>query len=145
MSQSKSVRPFAPRSSHRLRDAPAHQRTPVEHAFGGEAEVLHIFDEDGVAVFHRGSRFAFGHFALAARLEENGEMDPDRFLPAEGAHNVDVQREGAQPFRAAHDVRDLHFVVIHDGGEMIGRQAVGFEDDVVVELFEFSVVMSPRR
>ena len=38
-----------------------------------------------------------------------------------------------QPLRAADDVRDFHHVVIHHRGQVIGRQAIRFEQDGIIE------------
>ena len=36
------------------------------------------------------------------------------------------------PLLAANDVGDAHLVVVDDDGEVVGREAVGLEDDLVV-------------
>ena len=46
---------------------------------------------------------------------------------AEKLEYLDVQRRGRQPFLAANDGRDVHQCVVDDVGEVVGRQAVRFE------------------
>ncbi len=60
-------------------------------------------------------------------------MNPGRFLPPQRAVNHAVQREGRQPFGSTNNVRDLHQVVVHGGGQVIQRQSVRFDDDVIVQ------------
>jgi len=56
-------------------------------------------------------------------------------FPAESLVEQDVFRRGGDVLAAAHHVRDAHQVVIHHVGEVIGREAVALEQDLVVELF----------
>ena len=54
-------------------------------------------------------------------------------VPAKRLVEQDVQRGTGQPFFAADDVADAHVVVVDDVGEVVGRQAVGFHENLVVE------------
>ena len=60
-------------------------------------------------------------------------MDEDGRGVAEGVVEEEVAGGAGQPFVAAEDVADLHGVVIDDGGEVVGGEAVGLEQDVVVQ------------
>ena len=57
-----------------------------------------------------------------------------RILPAESLIQQIVQGQGREPFLAADDLRDLHQMVVHDVGQVVGRQFVGaFPEHLVVE------------
>jgi hypothetical protein len=61
-------------------------------------------------------------------------MGVGRVFPAEGGVKVDVQGRAADPLVGAQDVADLHEVVVDDIGQVIGRQAVGLQQDGVGDL-----------
>ena len=45
-----------------------------------------------------------------------------------------MQREGRKPFLAADDLGNLHQVVVHDVGQVVGRQFIGpLPEDLVVQ------------
>ena len=44
-----------------------------------------------------------------------------------------VQRGGRQPFFTAQDVRNLHQMIVYLGGQMVGRVAVGLQENGVFE------------
>ena len=64
-------------------------------------------------------------------------MDVGRDLPAKGIVEQVVFRCRGEVFRAAHDMGDRHVVIVDDIGEVIGRVAVGFEEDLVLQLTVF--------
>ena len=51
-------------------------------------------------------------------------MDERRDIPAEGLVEQDVFRRGSDELRTAHDVRDVHEMVVDDVGEVVRRHAV---------------------
>jgi len=55
-------------------------------------------------------------------------------LPAEGVVEEDVLGGGADPLLGADDVGDVHEVVVDDVGEMVGGEAVGLHEDLVVDV-----------
>ena len=55
-------------------------------------------------------------------------------LPAEGLVEQDVLGGGGDPLLGADDVGDLHEVVVDDVGEVVGGEAVGLEQDLVVDV-----------
>ena len=60
-------------------------------------------------------------------------MQIDRRLPAEGLVEQVVFRRRGEVFRAAHDVADGHQVIVHDVGEVVGRQTVSLDEHVVIQ------------
>ena len=54
-------------------------------------------------------------------------------LPSEEFVEQDVFWGAWQPFFAADDVRDAHEMIIHNAGEMIGREAILFHEDLVID------------
>ncbi len=64
-------------------------------------------------------------------------MYPDRLIPAKGSDDLYVQGKCWQPLRAAKDVGDLHFMIVHHGSQMIRRQSIGFYDDIIVQVLIF--------
>ena len=54
--------------------------------------------------------------------------------PAEGLVEQDVLGRGGDPLLGSDDVGDLHEVVVDDVGQMIGGEAVGLEQDLVVDI-----------
>ena len=113
---------------------PAHQGGPVVDRFGEVAQFAQVGDVNGAAILHQFGGITLAHFALAAGLEEQGKMHPGGLFPPEGAVDVNVQGEGRQPFGAAQHVGDFHQVVVHHRGQVIERPAVGFDQDVIVQL-----------
>ena len=78
----------------------------------------------------------FRKFALAVRLEQQRQVREARLriLPAEGLVQQIVQGQGREPLLAADDFGDFHQVVVHDIGQVVGRQFVGtFPQHLVVE------------
>ena len=57
-----------------------------------------------------------------------------RNLPAEGLIETIVLRARAQVLVAANDMGDAHQMIVDDIGEIIGRIAVGLDEDHVIEL-----------
>ena len=60
-------------------------------------------------------------------------MGKRRGCPTKSAVEQLVQGRARKPFFAADDVGDLHEMVVDHVGEVVGRQAVGFHQDLVVE------------
>ena len=54
--------------------------------------------------------------------------------PAEGLVEQDVLGGGGDPFLGADHVGDVHEVVVDDVGEVVGGEAVGLEEDLVVDV-----------
>ncbi len=61
-------------------------------------------------------------------------MPEARELPAEGIVEQDVFRGGGDPLFGADDVGDLHEVIVDDVGEVIGGEAVGLHEDLIVDV-----------
>ncbi len=113
---------------------PSQQREHVDERFG-EVAVLAVsarhlsrgrfpFErEDGeshlVAV-------SFAELALSGRLQQQGQMGEFglRVRPSECSVEQVMERERRQPLLAADHVRDLHQVVVHDIGQVIGGKPV---------------------
>ena len=70
-------------------------------------------------------------------------MPEARQLPAEGAVEQNVLRRRGDPLLGADHVGDLHQVIVDDVGEMVGGEAVGLHQHLVVDVV-CSKVMSPR-
>ena len=66
------------------------------------------------------------------RRENHGHMREFRHLPAQSGIELNVSWDARKPLLAPGDVGDAHLVIIHDGGEMVGRKAVRLERDEVV-------------
>ena len=77
--------------------------------------------------------FALAKFALAIGIEQHWQMGKARFFPAQGLPNSQVQWKGGQPFDGADNMRYFHGMVVDDVSEMIGREAVGFEQDSILK------------
>ena len=57
-----------------------------------------------------------------------------RVLPAESLVEHIVERQGRKPFLSTDDLGDLHQVIVHDVGKMVGRQFIGpLPEHLVVE------------
>ena len=61
-------------------------------------------------------------------------VDIGRDLPAEGFVEQVILRRGGEIFAAADDVRDAHQVVVDDVGEVVGGQAVGLQENLILHL-----------
>ena len=61
-------------------------------------------------------------------------MPEARQLPAEGFVEEDVLGGGGDPLFGADDVGDLHEVVVDDVGEVVGGEAVGLHEDLIVDV-----------
>ncbi len=55
-------------------------------------------------------------------------------LPAERLIKIPVDRRGWNPFFGAHDVADLHKMIVHHVRQMIGRVTVRFEQHQILKL-----------
>ena len=74
-----------------------------------------------------------GELAPPLGGQDDGQVGEDGRLPAEGPVHQDVLGDAGQPLVGPHDVADLHQVVVHHIGQMIGRVAVGLEEHQVVQ------------
>jgi len=68
------------------------------------------------------------------RAHDERQVGHRRHVPAERLVEQLVLGRGREPLLPANDVRDAHFVVVDDVGEVIRRQAVAFEEHLVVEV-----------
>ena len=64
-------------------------------------------------------------------------MDEDRLFPAKCLVKKCVFRCGGDELSAAHDVRDVHQMVVDDIGKVVGRHAVALQENLI---FEFLVL-----
>ena len=63
-------------------------------------------------------------------------MGVRRYRPAERPVHEQMLRRGGQPLLAADDRIDLHQVIVDDDGELVGGEAVGFQEDLVLDRLE---------
>ena len=68
---------------------------------------------------------------LAVLSHNHGQVAELRWLPAEGLVHQHVQRCGGNPLLGPHHVGNLHEVVVHDVGQVVGGEAVAFQQDGV--------------
>ena len=61
-------------------------------------------------------------------------MPEARKLPAEGVVEEDVLGGRGDPLFGADDIGDAHEVVVDDVGEVIGGEAVGLHEDLIVDV-----------
>lgn len=66
--------------------------------------------------------------------EQEREMNEVGRVPSERRVKLQVFRDGADPLFPADNQRNLHEMIVHDGGQVIGRVAVAFEEDGVFEV-----------
>ena len=66
-------------------------------------------------------------------IRDQGAVDVLRFLPAEGLVQTRVLRSRRKILVAAHHMGDSHQMVIDHVGEVVGRKAVGLDQDHVVQ------------
>ncbi len=105
--------------------ASAHEAEEVDDGLG-EVPGLAVVDErDGV--------FALGDLGFVG-VSEQGHVPEAGALPAEGLVEEDVLGGGGDPLFGADDVGDAHEVVVDDVGEVVGGEAVGLHEDLVVDV-----------
>ncbi len=75
----------------------------------------------------RGGAVALGEL-VPVLAEHHRQVAEFGHLPAEGVVHYSVKRRGGYPLLRPHDLGYSHEVVIDDIGEMIGREAVRFEE-----------------
>ena len=95
------------------------------HGLGQEAGLAVVDERDGI--------FALGDLALV-EIAQQRHVPEARQLPAEGLVEQDVFRGGGDPLLGADDVGDPHQVVVDDIGEVIGGEAVGLHQHLVVDV-----------
>ena len=101
---------------------------------GGIAPALGELADDRLLVSVFIQNRLLGFLILEHGFDHNGrQMQIDRRLPAEGLVEQVVFRRGGEVFRAAHDVADGHQVIVHDVGEVVGRQTVSLDEHVVIQ------------
>ena len=113
---------------------PAHDGQEVEHRLRQVAGLAVFPDEGQQLLVPLGPLLAFAQLAHAAGIQDQRHVRVDRHLPAERAVEVHVQRHAADPLVPAQDVRDRHEVVIDDVREVVGREAVRFDQDRIAHL-----------
>src|SRR6266487_1364097 len=64
-------------------------------------------------------------------------MHPDWLLPAKCANNLHMQWKGRQPLSTSRYVRDFHLMIVYHRREVIRWQTIGFQDDIIIEIFIF--------
>ena len=69
----------------------------------------------------------------AVRSQYHRNMPKLRLLPAERFIKQNMPRRAGNPFFGAYHVRNFHIVVVDGMCEVIGRKAVRFEHDMVVQ------------
>ena len=70
----------------------------------------------------------------AVGVAQQRQVAEDRRVPSEGAVELDVLGQRREPLLRADDVGDAHQVVVDDVGQVIGREAVALEQDLIVHL-----------
>ncbi len=105
--------------------AAAHEAEEVEQGLGQEAGLAVVDERDGI--------FALGDFGFV-EVAEQRHVPEARELPAEGLVEQDVLGGGGDPLFGADDVGDAHEVVVDDVGEVVGGEAVGLHEDLVVDV-----------
>ena len=78
---------------------------------------------------------AFAQLAVAVGFQQQGQVGElgHHVFPAEGAVEQHMQRSRGQPFLPADHVGDLHEVIVHHIGEVVGRHAVALKEHLIVE------------
>jgi len=88
----------------------------------------------GLAVeVERDRVLALGDFGLVGVAQER-HVPEARDLPAEGFVEQDVFGRGTDPLLGADDVGDVHEVVVDDVSEVVGGEAVGLHEDLIVDV-----------
>ena len=105
-------------------EAPAEQRQVVHQRLGQVALAAELL--------HRRRAVPLRELA-AARREDQRHVRELRRVPAERLVELDVDRRGRDPLVAAHDVGDLHVVIVDHVAEVVGREAVRLEQDQVLD------------
>ena len=104
--------------------APAEQGDIIDDCFLDIAFIDEILI-GGIAI-------TFGEFS--AGIPHNGrDVDISGHFPAEGFIEQVIFGGGGEIFVATDYVRDCHEVIIDDIGEIIGGEAIGFEEDLIIE------------
>ena len=79
---------------------------------------------------------ALAQFSVTLRLQQQRQMGKGRhrIFPTERPVEQHMQRSGRQPLLATDDVRNFHQMVVHDVGQVIGREFVGrLVKDLVIQ------------
>ena len=105
--------------------APAELGQIVAHGLGQVAHVPKLFDRLGAV--------ALGELA-AVLAEDQGQVGPDRNLPAEGLVEQGLAAGVGEVLFAADHVGDAHVVVIDRDGEIVDHRAVGAQEDEILQI-----------
>ena len=105
--------------------ASAHEAEEVEDGRGEIAGVAVVDERDGV--------LALGDLRFV-EIAQQRHMPEARKLPAEGLIEQDVLGGGGDPLLGTDDVGDLHEVIVDDVGEVVGGEAVGLHEHLVVDV-----------
>jgi hypothetical protein len=104
---------------------PAHQRQVVEH------RLRQVAGAPVVVQAHR--VLALGDLGLVGVAQQR-QVTEDRWRPTEGLVEAHVLGQRRDPLLGADDVGDAHEVVVHHVGQVVGRETVGFQQHLVVDL-----------
>ena len=104
---------------------PAQKRDIVQHSLGQVA----VADKILIARV----TVALGHLMLRVAHDRRA-VDIGRDLPAEGFVEQVIFWRGGEIFAAADDVCNAHQVVVDDVGEVVGGQAVGLQENLILHL-----------
>ena len=113
----------------RLR-VPAEQRDVVDDGVGQVAGLDEVIETRGTVALRE-----LRDGAVLVLAHDRVEVDEGRDIPAERLVEQDVLRRRGDELCTAHDVRDVHEMVIDDVGEVVGRHAVTLQEYLVLELF----------
>ncbi len=108
-----------------LGHATAHEAEEVEQGLREEAGLTVEDEGDGV--------LALGDLALVG-VAEKRHVPEAGALPTEGLVEKDVLGGGGDPLFGADDVGDAHEVIVDDVGEVVGGEAIGLEQDLIVDV-----------
>ena len=103
---------------------PTDEREVVEERLRQVALTLELGD--------RGRPVPLGQF-LAVGAEHRRHVGHRRDGPAERPIDEEMFRHRGEPLLAAHDVADRHRVVVDDHREVVGREAVRLQEDLVFD------------
>ena len=118
-------------SSSRVKDLaigarrPAEQREEVDHRFG-QIALPRVLD-------HRGRAMTLAQPLLVGSEDQRHVREP-RHRRAERLVQQDLLRRVRDVIVAPHHMRDLHLHIVGHDGELIGRMAVGAQEDEVFDV-----------
>ena len=101
-----------------------HHAQIIQQRFGRDAQLA--------VTVHAGVGFAFGEFGFVG-VSQQRRVNKLRQVPAQCLEDQHVNRCAGQPLLGANDVGHTHVVIVTHRREMIGRQAIGFQEHLVVQ------------